>query len=182
VPAVIGVGAFALFFLSDYNDWKLTRRSLKWCFPAGGVLLAVATGLDAAGGKALLSGWPRGLLFILAAVFGGLLVHTLFFALPADASYTHPGQERPVVTKGPYALCRHPGVLWFLGLYGCLWAAAGIPLWTAALYSGLNVLLVVFEDRCVFPSRVTGYAAYSRVTPFLMPTAASFRACCGWSR
>ena len=76
-----------------------------------------------------------------------------------------------------YALCRHPGVLWFAGLYGCLWAAAGVPLWEAALYSGLNVLLVIFEDRCVFPARLEGYGAYQASTPFLLPNRRSIRAC-----
>ncbi len=181
MPVIMGIGAFAFFFLSDYNDWKLARRYLKWCFPAGAALLAVATGLDAVRGEALLSGWPRGLFFMLAAAFGGLLVYTLFFALPTQASYACPGQERPVVTRGLYALCRHPGVLWFVGLYGCLWLATGVSFMTAVLYSVLNFLLVLFEDRYVFPGRLAGYAAYSRVTPFLMPTAASFRACCGRS-
>lgn len=27
--------------------------------------------------------------------------------------------------KGMYALCRHPGVLWFTGFYCCLWLALG---------------------------------------------------------
>lgn len=99
------------------------------------------------------------------------------FALPVDASYTRPGEKRPACTTGVYALCRHPGVLWFTGLYICLWLALGLPLWEAAVYSGLNVLLVVFEDRCVFPARLEGYGAYQAATPFLLPNRRSIRAC-----
>lgn len=176
---LLGVCAFALFFLSDYNDWKLAKRGLKWCFPAGAVLLAGATVWSAVANPPPCTHWLRGLFFILSALFLGLLVYTLFFAVPAEASYACPGQSRAVVAKGPYALCRHPGVLCFAGLYACLWAATGLPLWEAVLYSGLNVLLVLFEDCCVFPARLTGYAAYRRTTPFLLPNWQSIRACAG---
>ena len=173
----LGLAAFVLFFISDYNDWRLSRQALKPCFPIGAVLLVVGTVLEARRGSPLVSGWLRGLLFALGAAFLALLVYTLFFALPVEASYAHPGEKRPACTTGVYALCRHPGVLWFAGLYGCLWAAAGVPLWEAALYSGLNVLLVIFEDRCVFPARLEGYGAYQASTPFLLPNRRSIRAC-----
>ena len=173
----LGLAAFVLFFISDYNDWRLSRQALKPCFPIGAVLLAVGTVLEARRGSPLVSGWLRGLLFALGAAFLALLVYTLFFALPVEASYAHPGGKRPVCTTGVYALCRHPGVLWFAGLYGCLWAAAGLPLWEAAAYIGLNVLLVLFEDRCVFPEKLEGYREYLRTTPFLLPNRQSIRAC-----
>ena len=116
---------------------------------------------------------------LLAVFFFGLLVYTLFFALPVEASYARPGEERGACTTGVYTLCRHPGVLWFAGLYGCLWAAGGLPLWEAAVLSGLNVGLVVFEDRCVFPAKLKGYDDYRRTTPFLLPSRQSVRA---WGR
>ena len=106
-----------------------------------------------------------------------LEVYTLFFALPVEASYASPGEKRPACTTGVYALCRHPGVLWFAGLYGCLALAAGLPLWEAAVLSAMNVGLVAFEDRCVFPARLEGYGAYQASTPFLVPNRASIRAC-----
>ena len=46
VPAA-GLGAFALFFLSDYNDWKLRRRGLRLCFPLGTLLLLLGTAAGA---------------------------------------------------------------------------------------------------------------------------------------
>lgn len=172
----LGIAAFALFFLSDYNDWRLSRRELKFCFPLGVLLLVSGTALDARRGTPLASGWIRGLLFALAAAFLALLVYTLFFALPVEASYARPGQKRTACTTGVYALCRHPGVLWFAGLYVCLSAATGLPLWEAVVLSGLNVGLVAFEDRCVFPERLEGYEAYQAVTPFLLPSRDSIRA------
>ena len=175
VPAA-GLGAFALFFLSDHNDWKLKRRSLRLCFPLGTLLLLLGTSAGCVRGRPPLHGGLRLAALILAAGFAALLVHTLFFALPAEASYAHPGQDRPVCVSGVYALCRHPGVLWFAGLYLCLWGGFGFPLWAAVLYTALDVLLVVFEDGWVFPARLSGYDDYRRTTPFLLPNASSLRA------
>ena len=174
---LLGRCAFALFFLSDWNDWKWKRRELRPCFPLGGVLLSVGTFLEVRRRTPLVSGWLRGLCVLLAAAFLVLLIYTLFFALPAEASYGRPGERRPACTTGVYALCRHPGVLWFAGLYVCLWAAFGLPLWEAASLSGWNVLLVWFEDRCVFPAVLEGYGDYQRTTPFLLPDRRSIRAC-----
>ena len=167
-----GVGAFLLFFLSDCND-------LRVCFPLGVLLLTAGTAWEIWQGTPPLHGWLRGAAVLLAVFFFGLLVYTLFFALPVEASYARPGEERGACTTGVYALCRHPGVLWFAGLYGCLWAAGGLPLWEAAVLSGLNVGLVVFEDRCVFPAKLKGYDDYRRTTPFLLPSRQSVRA---WGR
>ena len=174
---LLGLCAFALFFLSDLNDWRLRQRGLKVCFPLGGALLTVGTVLEIRRRVAPVSGWPRWLCILLAAGFLALLVYTLVFALPAEASYGRPGEKRPACTTGVYALCRHPGVLWFAGLYLCLWAAFGLPLWEAASLSGWNVLLVWFEDRCVFPAVLEGYGDYQRTTPFLLPNRRSIRAC-----
>lgn len=174
-----GVGAFVLFFLSDCNDWRWSRRALRGCFPLGALLLAAGTVWEIRRGTPPLHGWLQAAAAALAAVFLVLLVYTLFFALPVEASYARPGEERSACTTGVYALCRHPGVLWFAGLYGCLWAAGGLPLWEAAVLSGLNVALVVFEDRCVFPARLKGYGDYRRTTPFLLPSRQSVRA---WRR
>ena len=171
-----GVGAFLLFFLSDYNDWRWSRRSLRVCFPLGVLLLTAGTAWEIWQGTPPLHGWLRGAAVLLAVFFFGLLVYTLFFALPVEASYARPGEERGACTTGVYALCRHPGVLWFAGLYGCLWAAGGLPLWKAAVLSGLNVGLVAFEDRCVFPAKLKGYDDYRRTTPFLLPSRQSVRA------
>ena len=100
----LGLAAFVLFFISDYNDWRLSRQVLKPCFPMGAVLLAVGTVLEDRRGSPLVSGWLRGLLFALGAAFLALLVYTLFFALPVEASYAHPGEKRPACTTGVYAL------------------------------------------------------------------------------
>lgn len=175
---VLGSCAFVLFFLSDCNDWLWSCKFLRFCFPAGVVLLASVTLLQSLRGSPPFAGGGRVLLALAGMGFLLLLVYTLFFALPARASYTHPGAHRRTCTGGVYALCRHPGVLWFMGLYFCLWGAAGLPFFAAVLYSLLNIFLVFFEDRYVFPARLAGYRDYQKQTPFLLPTLQSIRACC----
>ena len=143
---IMGACAFVLFFLNDLNDWKWSRSFLKVCFPAGLVMLFWATAVEAFSGPAFTAGAVRLCLLALAVVFGALLVYTLFFALPVQEAYGSQGEVRAVCTESVYALCRHPGVLWFAGLYLCVWLGFGLPLWEAALYCGLNVLLVLFEN------------------------------------
>ena len=175
---IMGACAFVLFFLNDLNDWKWSCSFLKVCFPAGLVMLFWATAAEAFSGPAFTAGAVRLCLLALAVVFGALLVYTLFFALPVQEAYGSQGEVRAVCTESVYALCRHPGVLWFAGLYLCLWAATGVSLLSAAVYCGLNVALVWFEDRIVFPARLAGYDEYRRTTPFLIPNGASIARCC----
>ena len=73
-----GVGAFLLFFLSDYNDWRWSRRSLRVCFPLGMLLLTgraaparVAPGCGGTAGGVLF--WPVGLYALFRAAGGGVL-------------------------------------------------------------------------------------------------------------
>ena len=173
----LGLCAFSLFFLSDYNDWRMGCKALRFCFPLGGLLLAAGTLLRCGKENVLVGGGLRMAVLFGAAAFFALLVYTLFFAIPADASYAKPGEKRKVCTTGVYALCRHPGVLWFMGLYACLSAAAGLPLTDSVLYSAFNVLLIWFEDRLVFPALMEGYDAYRAKTPFLVPNGRSIRDC-----
>lgn len=172
----LGCLAFALFFLSDYNDAKLHRKLFTLCFPLGSVLLilSVIFLLDSAaspvGGTFL---WA--FLWVVFLVFAALLVYTLFFSFPAASAYAAPGKKRPVYDQGFYALCRHPGVLWASVSLLCLWLAGGLPLYAAITYILLNVALVAFEDHYVFPIVLSGYEEYKRSIPFLIPTPNSIK-------
>ena len=174
---LLGLCSFALFFLSDYNDWRMHRQEWKLCFPLGAALLLAGTLLRCGKAKVMSAGWVRMALFLGVLAFAALLIYTLFFAISLEVSYARPGEKRRVCTTGVYALCRHPGVLWFMGAYACLPGAAGLPVLDSVLYSGLNVLLVCFEDRWVFPELMEGYGDYQAATPFLVPNGRSIRAC-----
>ncbi len=86
-------------------------------------------------------------------------------------------KEPVLVTSGTYALCRHPGVLWlvFVLVGGVLHADRAGLIWLGLLWLGLDVLYVAVQDRIIFPARFSGYRAYQRTTPFLIPTRDSLR-------
>ena len=123
---------------------------MRRCFPAGRALRAAARALLCRGGR---PAWLAGLCGLLGALFLLLLVRTLFFAFPAEEAYARQDTGRPACTRGVYALCRHPGVLWLAGLCLCLWGGFGLPFFTVILVTALNLGLVAFEDCRVFPAR-----------------------------
>ncbi|MGM9521885.1 MAG: hypothetical protein ACI3VB_05345 [Oscillospiraceae bacterium] len=177
----VGVAGFLLFFLSDLNDTLLKKRFLLPSFPLGAASVAVSmTVLAVRGEPPIESEIMRVCMWVLSALFLGFEIYTLFFAIPLADSYTKPGSSRCVCTVGVYALCRHPGVLWFGLLALSLWAAGGLPLYAAAVFTALDTALVVFEDIYVFPRRLEGYDDYRRRTPFLIPSVGSIKRCVGY--
>jgi protein-S-isoprenylcysteine O-methyltransferase Ste14 len=179
----IGCLAFAIFFFSDYNDATLHRRGFMFCFPLGAGLLIFATiaqlRFDAVSDVPLLLRFFFLTIFTFSAV---LLIYTLFFAISPAAAYGAPGKKRAVCTDGVYALCRHPGVLWFALAYICLLLAGGLPPYVVITYIFLNVALVAFEDEFVFPIVLSGYEAYQNKTPFLIPNPESIKTAFGKKR
>jgi len=165
VQIIIGCFAFLLFFLGDYNDWRLSNPVLKLCFPVGLIMLAAATAVGIFAGE----GIKRILLIIPSVVFLALLVYTLFFAIPVNQSYISQHNGRSVCNTGQYALCRHPGVLYFFGLYICLYFMGIVSLAALVIFCALDLLLVIFEDVLVFPDVLEGYEQYKKEVPFLIP-------------
>ncbi len=166
---VLGCFAFLLFFLSDLNDCCIRRRPLAVCFPLGGLLLSVATVLSCHRHPSPLPLPVKGVGLVFGTVFFLLLLKALFFSMPASEAYVEQETGRAATTEGLYALCRHPGVLFFIPLYLCLSVTFGLPYRESAIYSVLNFLLIVFEDAYVFPRVLSGYDAYKKTTPFLIP-------------
>lgn len=86
---IIGSIGFLCCFLYDHNSIRLKKSFLHPFFSIGCFLIAVSTGL------VIRSCWPRrGSSFFISAVFLtaailflGLLIYTLFFALPFDETY-----------------------------------------------------------------------------------------------
>ena len=117
---------------------------------------------------------------VLASVFGLLLFYSLFIEIPFVSAYVQRGSPLRLVTRGTYALCRHPGVLWLAGLLagtclarGSVWMLAALPVWV-----GVDVLYVVLQEKLFF-GRMFGseYREYQRSVPMLVPTSRSIRDC-----
>lgn len=179
----MGVFAFLLFVIYDVNEVRWQNRWLHKLFFVGSGLLGLATiGLVFGAVQAGLPSLPQRFLGVaLTALFMALLAYTLFGALPFAETYQESGRrDKPVVCQsGMYALCRHPGVWWFAGFYGGLWLTlGGRPLAAAAvIFSSLNGLYVLMQDRWTFPQTFADYASYQQAVPFLIPNLQSIRQC-----
>lgn len=185
---LVGCAGFVLFYLYDVLQIKAPTRVSAKLFFIGLALLLFGTGgliVEALGaGSNLLCARGIGAL-ILATLFLFLLLHSLFFSLSKETYQESQDAPPPLVDTGLYALCRHPGVLFFMGLYICLWLAFGgdLLLLAAWSYSLLNLLYGLMQDLWSFPRQFAGYDGYRRRTPFLIPNAKSVRACVRtWNR
>lgn len=161
---LLGAAAFALMLLGDMNDALLHKKALRLCFPAGLAALAAATAAHLEPGK-IDGAWCA-----VAAAFLLLLLYVLFGSFSPKDAYVSQESGRQVYDKGFYALCRHPGVLFFAGLYVSLHYALALPWADAALYTVLDLLLASAEDKCFFPRSIGGYDGYKKRVPFLIPS------------
>lgn len=146
VKQIVGL---ATILVTGYACWGLLRTSAR--LP----LSAPLTWL----------GWP------LLVVAMCLLVYSLFIEIPFRQTYGRSGVGDTLVTSGTYALCRHPGVLWY-GL--CLIALflvsrAQLLLVAAPIWFLLDVLHVWIQDVYFFPRMFSTYPEYQQHTPMLVP-------------
>jgi len=177
------LGALSFFVTAFSDEWGVRRKR-----PGAGVFFAAGSLLLTAATLWLLAesprpAWPWAVLGGAVALPGlGLLLYTLFFALPRGGSKPVPAaaaDKLPLVDNGVFALCRHPGVLWLGMWYLGVWIACRTLATGAAffLFTGLDTLYVFWQDRCVFPQSIDDYAAYQARVPFLVPNRRSWHAC-----
>ena len=178
---LLGFVAFLFFVIYDINSIIFKLKILNGCFFVGIFLITVATVGIIITTRDLINTdvFEMGILEIFAVIFFSLLIYTLFFALPFKNTYIETEGSPKVYQCGVYALCRHPGVLWFIGFYTFLGLALKIPLLltAAVIFSLLNILYVVFQDRWTFMKVFENYDNYKKDTPFLVPNLKSIKCC-----
>lgn len=177
----MGALGFVLFIIYDINSVTVNYKIFHGCFFLGCFLLVAATG-GLISTTITDSMWysARTLVFApIAIIFLLLLIYTLFFAIPFEDTYIKSNSKPQTCTTGFYALSRHPGVLWFMGFYLSLWLALSGTLLLAAgiLFSLLNLLYIVLQDRWIFMESFPDYGEYKETTPFLIPNPQSFDRC-----
>lgn len=164
---------FLLFIIYDINSIKWQSKILNQLFYVGCLLIVVNTfGAVYECADLIDMGSSYQILWIsIVVMFFVLLVFTLFFALPFDSTYVKNTETRRTHTIGIYALCRHPGVLWFIGLYFSLffWIGSPILLYLAIVLSSMNFGYIVFQDLWTFPKTFSDYDQYKKTTPFIIP-------------
>ena len=181
---IFGTIAFILFVVYDLEQAGAIshrfHKITKFLFTIGSLMLVGATVHLLWKSNVFATDWTVGVILALffAVVFFVLLIYTLFFALPFEETYV--AQEaHKTYDKKMYALCRHPGVLWFAGFYVCLWLAFGTkPLLVMAIwFSLLNFCYVVLQDLYTFPKVFSDYGDYQKRVPFLIPNGKSMKRC-----
>ena len=166
-----------MFFAYDVVTVKRPQQGRSY------LLFAAACLLNTAAAAVLLASQIPGFAWdaiaiifcVLAAISCALMIWALFFALPKD-TYADPQQGRSVCDWGMYALCRHPGVLWYCVMFLCLGIAfrtASATIASTALCAG-NIAYMVFQDLWSFPRVFGNYDEYRKHVPFFLPTASSF--------
>ncbi|MFC1935574.1 hypothetical protein ACFLX9_02260 [Chloroflexota bacterium] len=173
-----------LGFLIGYSLELLPVQKLPGAKPLLGTaaagLLAFSLGMVSLhGGRLWLPAWLSALGGGLLSLASLLLVYSLFLELPLRVTYIGTGPGPRLVTRGTYALVRHPTVLW----YGLLLLSTllltrshllliGLPVWLA-----LDILWAVLQERVSLPQTFPHYQHYQQVTPMLIPNLRSLRAC-----
>ena len=170
---VLGIIAFILYYFYDLNIVFFHTKIGTKCFIAGTLLLSVATiGLI----KSFIWSIPLTVMTVawgaIAVGFFFVLIYTLFFALPVKEAYDGELVEgKKTFTEGMYALCRHPGMLWFAGFYFSLaFAGRDMQMYISAfIFSALDFFYILLQDMLIFPKQFYDYDVYKITTPFLIP-------------
>lgn len=176
----LGVLGFLCYFLYDVNSVGRIAGWMNRLFMIGTILIVAATSVLFWKRRSVLFQTPMDLLWMAGGVFFlYLLIYTLFFALPFDETYVKESRYRKAYTEGVYALCRHPGVLWFAGMYlfaALLWKSLeGLIFFVVMVI--LNIFYIIFQDYYSFPKTFSNYREYQRSTPFLIPNRKSIQQC-----
>lgn len=178
---ILGGFSFLLFIIYDINNITSRQRAIKSFFGLGCLLLIYATWQLVLKGQAsfLLPVSVRWIAAFFVLGFAMLLFYTLFLALPFQQTYVSIQGTTKVCNQGVYALCRHPGLLWFAGIYFFLWLYTGksLLLFGGTVFSLLNLLYVYLQDHYIFPKQFTNYNHYQATTPFLLPNRKSLIQC-----
>lgn len=113
---------------------------------------------------------------LIALFFFVLLIYTLFFSLPFEKTYILQDNHE-VYKDGMYALCRHPGVLWYIAFYIALYFSfPTLQLLIASiLFCFLNLVYILIEDHYIFIIKFSDYHQYKHITPFLLPNISSIK-------
>ena len=178
----LGTAAYLLMMLSDWWTaiWKKRGGSIWFYSGCGGLVAALWLSLPGIS----LNQWRnepfRMICATICVIWVVLLLYTVLIApfLGKNSGFCETGKQ-PLANTGVYALCRHPGGLWF-GL-SCLFlwlSVGGFGLLAAGIWlTLLDVLYVWWQDRLIFPRTISRYTDYQRTTPFLLPNRQSLRRC-----
>lgn len=180
----LGAAGFAACCLFDLNKIYWNKKFLNLFFILGSFLLIFSTIQGTLLGDLSIVFQNFGI-YRIAMLIGLLLsvgaeIYALFFALPFEDTYME-STDVPVISKGWYAACRHPGFwsLAFVYLFLWLFFSNSWLLYALITYTICNFIYIYIQDTYIFPRYIRGYDEYKIKVPFLIPTKESFKCAFG---
>ena len=177
---LIGTIAFVFFFFFDTYTLKNKGVKKKIFGVMGLVTLIYSAVMVTVISPKMYFPLPlRIVAFVLWLVITFLLIYSLFLELPFVKTYGKVQHSSELVDTGTYALCRHPGVLWFGFLFLFLFCTTGAVLLIPGgiIWTSVDVLYVYLQEKVFFYKLFAEYKTYIKTTPMLIPTKASIKKC-----
>ena len=176
---IIGCMSFVVMCLGDIFYLKTNNRYVRLFFPLGLLCCLASTFYFCIKSNFLLyRSLPIIIVFIVfSIIFLFLLIYSLFFALPSTDTYSVNGTIKKTCDNGVYALCRHPGIIWFSLFYLSLWGAGLVPWYISLIFSVENLIYAIVQDIYIFSKTIPRYNEYKKNTPFLIPNINSIKKC-----
>lgn len=119
---LIGIIGYCCYYIYDFNDVYFGKKLFKSFFMLGSILQIFATigCIFHFFNTPFIFNIKNWIACLITLFFFVLLIYTLFFSLPFEKTYIL--QDNHEVYKVEmYALCRHPGVLWYIAFYIALY-------------------------------------------------------------
>ncbi len=175
---VFGSLSFVLFYLFDYLNDK-GSKSLKIISGLMGLIFIIygTVGIRFLSESSPVRHGFSLLYLIFALIFLLALCYSLFLELPFSKTYGGKEFYKGLVTTGTYSLCRHPGVLWFFFMYFfySLYLGSGIMLLACIIWTLLDVIYVILQEKYFFAKNFLDYGEYQKITPMLIPNIKSIK-------
>ena len=175
-----GVAGFVACCLFDINKIRWNKKFLNLFFVLGSFLLIFSTILCILQSD-ILNLFHNFTLYRAVMLIGLLLsaaaeIYALFFALPFEDTYME-SIDVPVISKGWYAACRHPGFWPLTFVYLFLWLLFSNIwlLYAFVTFTISNFFYIYIQDVYIFPRYIRGYDEYKERVPFLIPTKESLK-------
>lgn len=177
---VFAIIAISYIFFLLYDVFCVRRSVNNYLFPIALFGLIVATiWMIVMCRKYLVIHFVSVLAMVIAVVGFAAMMESLFFSLP-KGTYVDPAAPRCVYRRKMYALCRHPGVLWYCVFYAMLpIIMPGVE--TVALCGAFclgDLVYMLVQDLWSFPKIFSDYQDYKQQVPMIIPTIGSIKTCC----
>ncbi len=173
------LSGYILLVVHDYSQMK--KRRLISALTYTGYLLILLTYISIVHTYRIRTDTTlvfTGVLIALIVIFTALLFFSVFIEIPVGtsgknvpmSSRKEEEQERNAYDRGTYKLSRHPGFIWMLVLNLSLFLLFNSleVLILLSLLTLCNLILIIIEDKLIFPAIFRDYEKYKQKVPFLL--------------